>query len=184
MKKLYSIGIIFLIVVSYCTTIVAVVKLTQKEEVPRTISHYATPEEAIEKDLQVQDYILLESNETYLGLCDSKVNDYACQYILNDGEGWQVVTDYMFRNCLFDKRDKDFLYEIYIREYMGKYMVYVVQPYFSIDEYGLITIEDSLNSEFVDAEYESVYKQHYWYWCLDEIPDDYTISINGNIVYG
>ncbi len=144
---------------------------------------FPSPEEAIEQQLLSTNYELVESNGVYFAVCNTAVNNYACQYIVNNGKGWQVVTDYMFRNAYYDKQDKNGLYEIYIREYMDKYLIYIAQPKTSIDNDGIIEVEDSLNSSFAEMEFYLMREEHYWFLCLDDIPNDYTISINGVTVY-
>ena len=52
-----------------------------------------------------------------------------------------------------------------------------------IEENGKINLTDSLNSSFEEFDHESLLAHHFWYWCLDELPDDYTISINGEVVF-
>lgn len=146
--------------------------------------HYTTPEDAIENELATTNYKMIESNGTYFAVCDTYVNDYACQYICNDGNGWQVVTDYMFRNAFFVAEDKNNLYGVYIREYMGKYMIYVSQSKDSIESNGRITVTDSVGSNFVEMDFNLLNQEHYWYWCLDELPMDYTISVNGKVIFG
>lgn len=183
MKKIYSVSIVISIIVVFSFVFLITGKFLPKEDVSVSLNHYDTPEEAVEETLQVREYKLLESNGTYLCLCNTDVNEYNCQYILNDGKGWQVATEYMFRNLVFDKVGKDYMYGIYIREYMGKYMIYISQPYYSIDDNGLLTVTDSLNTKFEETEYANIYKHHYWYWCFDEIPKGYKISIDGEVVY-
>lgn len=144
---------------------------------------FSSPKEAIEQQLLSREYELVENNGVYFAVCNTDVNDYACQYIVNNGKGWHVVTDYMFRNAYFDKQDKNGLYEIYIREYMGKYFIYVSQTKASIDDNGIISVKDSLNSSFVEMEFCLMQDSHYWFLCLDDISENYFISINDSAVF-
>lgn len=144
---------------------------------------FPSPEEAIEQQLLSTNYELVESNGVYFAVCNTAVNNYACQYIVNNGKGWQVVTEYMFRNARFDKQDENGLYEVYIREYNDKYLIYIAQSKTSIDNDGIIEVEDSLNSSFAEMEFYLMREEHYWFLCLDDIPEGYSIFINGVTVY-
>ena len=126
---------------------------------------------------------MVESNGVFFAVCNTEVNDYACQYIMNSNEGWRVVTDDMFKKLLFDKRDKDGKYEIYIREYADKYMIYISQNVFSEKENGVVSVKDSLNSEFVEMDCNYLIDEHYWFLCLDSLPQQYSITINEEVVF-
>ena len=144
---------------------------------------YNTPEEAVELGLGTTAYKMAEYNDTYLVLCETNVNNYACQYLYKGTEGWYNITDYIHANPYFAKNGKDSEYTVIIREFDGKYMIYVSQPFYSFEENGLLTVSDSLNTSYVELEHTQPFEIHYWYWCLDEMPEDYTISVNGEVVY-
>ena len=169
--------IILSFVIVFTFTVLMVIKPDNKKTAPDI--EFPSPEEAIEQQLLSTNYELIESNGVYFAVCNTAVNNYACQYIVNNGKGWQVVTEYMFRNAYYDKQDENGLYEIYIREYMDKYFIYISQTKTSIDNNGKIEVKDSLGSSFSEMDFYSIQDEHYWFVCIDDIPDDYTVSING-----
>lgn len=139
---------------------------------------YPTPEQAIEETLLSDDYKFVYQNDTGFGCCRTDVNNYSFQYLLHTEDGWRVISDNVMGNPYFsvDRNKPD--YDIIIRKYEGKYMIMVSQPFYSEEDYGMITVSDSLNTKYEQFEYSLLYKHKYWYWCLDELPDDYKIMIN------
>lgn len=139
---------------------------------------YNTPEEAIINTLNTTEYKLVESNDTFLAVCNTDVNTYNCQYIFKNDEGWNVVTDKMFANAYCHYKAKDNKFNVFVREYTDKYTITVVQDEYSINNNGLFYVEDSINSDFQELEYSIVMKEHFWYICLDNIPNDYVITVS------
>jgi len=139
---------------------------------------YPTPEQAIEETLLSEDYKFVYQNDTGFGCCKTEVNNYSFQYLLRTEDGWRIITDNVISNPYFsvDRNKPD--YDIIIRKYEGKYMIMVSQPFYSEEDYGMITVSDSLNTKYEQFEYSLLFKHNYWYWCLDELPDDYKIMIN------
>lgn len=204
MKKIYSVILVISIIISFSAAVLLTRNFNNEElehETAISLTCYSTPEEAIETELMVQDYKLLESNGTYIALCDSSVSDYGAQYIVNNGQGWQIVTDSVIRNLVFDAVENTGKYYIYIYQYTDKYMIYVEQQFLSFNKNGELDVKDSLDSaiaqeknvgwleeSFFDSEFAqgqdiSSFETYYWYWCIDEMPDDYTIRINGKVVF-
>ena len=52
-----------------------------------------------------------------------------------------------------------------------------------INENGLLKVNDSLNSNYEEFDYESYFGGHYWYWVVRDLPDDYTIKVNDTEVF-
>ncbi len=145
--------------------------------------YYSSPEEVIENSLKSTDYVVVTKNGTAFASCDTDVNDMNCQYIIKDDNGWKLITSEVFGNSYFCERYDDHGYVLCIREYNGKYMIYLLQEISHIEENGKINLTDSLNSSFEEFDHKLIFDYHFWYWCLDELPDDYTISINGEVVF-
>ncbi len=187
MKKIHSIIIIILIIISFFGAVLLTRDFNEKKEPETSVSLtcYSTPEEAVETELKVSDYKLLESNGTYIALCDISESDYDVEYVMNNGQGWQVVTEAVYENSLFYELEENGTYYIHIREYMGKNMIYVGQLNFMGNQSEKLDIKDSLNSVVVESQNTLVsgFDTYCWYWCIDEIPDDYTIRINGEVVF-
>ena len=203
MKKIHSVILVVSIIISFSAAVLLTRNFNEKSEPETAVSLncYRTPEEAVETELKVQDYKLLERNGTYIALCDSSVSDYGAQYIVNNGQGWQIVTDSVIRNLVFDAVENTGKYYIYIYQYSDKYMIYVEQQFLSFNKNGELDVKDSLDSaiaqeknvgwieeSFLDSEFAqgqdiSSFETYYWYWCIDEMPDDYTIKINDEIVF-
>lgn len=203
MKKIHSVILVVSIIISFSAAVLLTRNFNEKSEPETAVSLncYRTPEEAVETELKVQDYKLLESNGTYIALCNSSVSDYGAQYIVNNGQGWQIVTDSVIRNLVFDAVENTGKYYIYIYQYSDKYMIYVEQQFLSFNKNGELDVKDSLDSaiakeknvgwieeSFLDSEFAqgqdiSLFETYYWYWCIDEMPDDYTIKINDEIVF-
>ncbi len=139
---------------------------------------YSTPEQAIEETFQTDDYKFVYQNGTGFGCCRTEVNNYSFQYLLQTEKGWRVITDNVFNNPYFSIDGREPHYTLIIREYKGKYMIMVSQPFYSKEDYGMIKVSDSLNTKYEQFEYSLLFEQNYWYWCLDELPDDYKIMIN------
>lgn len=203
MKKIHSVILVVSIIISFSAAVLLTRNFNEKSEPETTVSLncYRTPEEAVETELKVQDYKLLESNGTYIALCDSSVSDYGAQYIVNNGQGWQIVTDSVIRNLVFDEVENTGKYYVYIYQYLDKYMIYVEQQFLSFNKNGELDVKDSLgsaiaqeknvswieesllDSEFAQGQDISSFETYYWCWCIDEMPDDYTIKINDEIVF-
>ena len=145
--------------------------------------YYSSPEEVIENSLQSTDYVVVTQNETAFASCDTDVNDTDCQYIIKDENGWRLITLEVFDNAYFFETYEEHGYVLCAREYNDKYMFYLKQKISHIEENGKINLTDSLNSSFEEFDHETLLAYHFWYWCLDELPDDYTISINGEVVF-
>ena len=145
--------------------------------------YYSSPEEVIENSLQSTDYVVVTQNETAFASCVTDVNDKNCQYIIKEDNGWKLITLEVFGNSYFFEDFDIGGYTLCIREYKGKYMIYLTQQISHIEENGKINLTDSLNSSFEEFDHKLLFDYHFWYWCLDELPDDYTISINGEVVF-
>ena len=93
--------------------------------------------------------------------------------------GWHLITKTVCENPVAKGNDEKVQFAVY--DYMDKYMVCISQSFFSKEAYGKITVTDSLNSDFISLNYKSgsLYDTDYWYICLDTLPEDYTIYING-----
>ncbi len=139
---------------------------------------YNSPEEAIIKTLNTTEFKMVGSNNTFLAVCNTKVNTYNCQYIFKNNGGWSVVTEKMFANAYFHHKAKDNIYNIFVRKYSDKYAITVVQDEYSMNNNDLLYVEDSINSEFEEIEHTNVFNEHFWYICLDDIPDNYTITVS------
>ncbi len=144
---------------------------------------YPTPEEAVEETLLSEDYEFVYQNGTGFGCCRTEVNNYSFQYLLQTEEGWRVISENVIANPYFSVDGKEPNYTLIIREYKGKYMIMVSQPFYSEEDYGMITVSDSLNTTYEKFEYSLLFEHNYWYWCLDELPDDYKIMINGVVEF-
>ena len=145
--------------------------------------YYSSPEEVIENSLQSTDYVVVTQNETAFVSCVTDVNDKNCQYIIKDDNGWKLITLEVFDNAYFFETYEEHGYVLCAREYNDKYMFYLKQKISHIEENGKINLTDSLNSSFEEFDHKLLFDYHFWYWCLDELPDDYTISINGEVVF-
>lgn len=144
---------------------------------------YPTPEQAIEETLLSKDYEFVYQNGTAFGCCRTEVNNYSFQYLLQTDDGWRVISDNVIANPYFSVDGREPHYTLIIREYKGKYMIMVSQPFYSEEDYGMITVSDSLNTKYEQFEYSLLFEHNYWYWCLDELPDDYKIMINGVVEF-
>lgn len=187
MKKIHSIILAFSIIVSFSCAVLLTGNFNEKSDskTAMPLMCYATPEEAVETELKVQDYILLESNGTYIALCDISESDYDVEYIMNNGQGWQIVTEAVYENSVFYELEENGTYYIHIREYMGKNMIYIRQLNFMGNQSEKLHVKDNLNSVIVEAQNPLIsgFNTYCWYWCIDEIPNDYTIKINDEIVF-
>lgn len=148
---------------------------------------FSTPEEAIETVLKTDDYVYVIDNETGLALCRTRVNNFSYQLLYESEEGWQVITGYLNnKSAYYDKSLNNDGY-FFIREYKGKY-------YFGLSQYAyredvvLLDVSDSSGKEHKELEYRTIKdspitNEHFWFWCLDEIPDDYQVVIDGEVVF-
>ena len=186
-KKIYSVILVVSIIISFSAAVLLTRSFNEKSEPETAVSLncYRTPEEAIETELKIQDYKLLESNGTYIALCDINESDYDIEYVMNNGQGWQVVTEAVYENTVFYELEENGMYYIHIREYMGKNMIYIGQLNFMGNQSEKLDIKDNLDSLIVESQNTLVsgFDTYCWYWCIYEIPDDYTIKINDEIVF-
>lgn len=145
--------------------------------------YYPTPQDAIEKSLKTTDYVVVLHNDTAFASCNTTVNDKNCQYLIKDDSGWKIITTDIFDNPYFFKDYDDHGYALCIREYNEKYMIYLMQRKTHIENNEKINLRDSLNSSFKEFDHKQIYDYHFWYCCLDELPDNYKIFINDQIVF-
>ena len=145
--------------------------------------YYSSPQDAIEKSLETKDYVVVTYNETAFASCNTTVNNMNCQYLIKDDLGWKIITTNIFDNPYFFEDYDNHGYTLCIREYNGMYMIYLMQMKSHIEKNGKINLCDSLNSSFEEFEHNQIYDYHFWYWCLDELPNDYTIYIDNQIVF-
>lgn len=146
---------------------------------------YPTVHEALENGLQTKAYKYVEVNGTAFAVCDTSLSKYACQYLYKAENGWQLITEYVCDNPLLNETESSYAYTTRIYDFKGKYMVCVSQNIYSYNKNGEIKVTDSLNSSFTPLAYKSGngYDTKYWYVCLDELNEDYTLFINGEAVY-
>lgn len=149
----------------------------------KKLESFSSPQEAIEKILKTTDYVCVTQGKTAFVTCDSPVDNRGCQYLIKDGSGWKLVTDYMFDNAYFYKEYDEDGYTLCIREFNGKYMIYLSQKSIHKEDNGKINLTDSINSSFKEFDFFKIFDNHYWYWYLDELPDDYVIYVNGQSVF-
>lgn len=149
---------------------------------------FSTPEEAIESVLETDDYVYAIDNGTGLVLCRTRVNNFSYQLLYESDEGWQVITGYVLDKLpYYDKVIKKQQGYFFISEYKGKYYFGLSQYLFDEDT-KLFNVSDLLGQEYKELEYlmdENIpmSNEHYWFWCLDEIPDDYRVTINGDVIF-
>lgn len=145
--------------------------------------YFSSPQVAIEKSLKTTDYVVVIDNETAFASCNTTVNNKNCQYLIKDNSGWKIITNDVFDNPLFFEDYDKHGYALCVREYNGKYMIYLMQMKNHIEKNGEIDVCDSLDSSFKEFEHKQIYDYHFWYCCLDELPSNYKISINDQIVF-
>ena len=174
-------SLVVLLLISVCAFIDDYVKRTEY------IPAYSTPEKAIEETLQTTDYVLTVQDDTAFAVCNTPVNNYACQYIMLEEDGWRVVTKRMFDNAYFSADGDKNEYFLYIRKYSDKYTFTVIQYESSIrGDNDILTITESSGTKIDELKYDVFLtnkEDFYWYWYLDEIPKGYTVEINGETVY-
>lgn len=144
---------------------------------------YKTPETAIEESLKTSEYVLVTQDGTGFACCKTNENNYNCQYLLKTEDGWKVVTSAIFGNSYYYKEYDDHGYTLCIREYKDTYMIYLLQEESHISKNGLLKVNDSLNSNYEEFDYASIFGGHYWYWVVKDLPDGYTIKINNTEVF-
>ena len=148
----------------------------REEEKPKVF--YNSPEDAIETEYKSTNYVLVESNGVVFIVCTTD-NKYGRQYILKNNDGWYVATDSVIRNSILSKYDKSGLYGINAYKYMDKYFICIDQDELSINKYGLLNVTDSVGSQFEETEFDTqILNSHYWFLCLETLPDDYFVKIN------